>query len=283
MRLVAARFGVVAPRHYLRVATEEAILLKEAQTLVGKMCWREIEDIDDLTAEYWRLRQLDAEEKEIRARVEGVQAEHDRLRGLIADPLNPVAEKLTDVGERLDKERDALTEQLHHLQERISEAEGLRKRFNGLKLKLSVLKGEGAAAAQLEEVRGQMQGVKADYSQIATKVDALRQEIDLHEEQIRAIEDEEKNLRAQASHHERVLTREVSDVSRRIVEDNARLSVIEGERVTLFVTIGRHLCRAEGQVSEPLRAVMRRYAPVIGRARSLGQSIERNRRLADFR
>ena len=216
-RSIAARFGVVAPRHYLRNATEETILLKEAEVLVGKMAWRDLEAVDELTAEYWRLRQLDAEERKLQELLETSRAEHERVQDLATKPETVFSAKLDEVQARLEAEREVLTVRLQALQDEIKEAERLRKRFNGLKLKLTVLKAENAPPDQLESVRADLQDVKGQYGQISRQVENLREEIRLLEDKVRAVESEEQNVRAQVSHHERVLTREVSDISRRVV------------------------------------------------------------------
>ena len=282
-RMIAARFGVVAPRHYLRNATEEAILLKEAEVLVGKMAWRDMENVEDLTAEYWRLRQLDTEERKLKEQVEINRSEHERVKELATKPETVFSAKLEEVQARLESEREILTDRLQALQEEIKGAEKLRRRFNGFKIKLSVLKAEGARPEELEVVRGQLQILKGQYGEVARQVEGLREGIRLMEEKVRAIESEEANVRGQVSHHERILTREVSEVSRRLVETNSRLAVIEGEKKELFGAIGKYLCRGRQPDTAETKEVVRRLGPLVIRARGLAKSIEFNRRLADYR
>jgi chromosome segregation ATPase len=239
--------------------------------------------VDELTTEYWRLRQLDTEEKEILERVEALQEEHDKLKRVAANPSSPITPQLEKVAKTLEDERDVLTDDLRKLQELITSAEAVRKHFNGLKLKLTVLKGEKVADAELESVRTELQTVKGEYSELASKVESLRETINLREDKIKAIEAEEQNLQAKLNHHERILTREVSDVSRRLVEDKSRVTVIDGEKNRLFVAIGQHICHASKSQNEHIRPVVRKCAPLIHRVHTLERSIEFNRRLADFR
>jgi chromosome segregation ATPase len=283
VRTVAARFGVVAPRHYLRTATEETILLKQAEILVGKLAWQEVEHVEDLTTEYWRLRQLEAEEGRLQETLETSRQDHDRVQRQSEMPETIFTPKLEEINGRLEKEREHLTARLQSLQEEIHKAEVLRKKFNGLKLKLSVLKAEGAPAEVLDPVRAGLHEVKSAYGDLARNVENLREEIGLLENKAKAIESEEENVRAQISHHQRTLTREVSDVSRRLVETHSRLKVIDGEKQELFGRIGKFLCRGSGAEAPELRPVIARFRPIINRARALARSIEFNRRLADFR
>ena len=282
-RKAAARLGVVAPRLYLRNATEESILLKEAEVLIGKMAWRDLEHVEELTNEYWRIRQLDAEQKKLEVELETATAEMNRIQEAANAPETQFAPQLEKIGVRLEFEREKLTEKLKTMQELIQSAEAVRKKFNGLKLKLTVLKGENAEEQTLEVVRQDLQETKNKYGEMARDVENLRGEVGLIERKIKAIESEMDNLRGRISLRERNLTRELSDAGRRLMEINSRLGILESEKGELFVTIGRLLRVGSDAGSEAYRDVLDRFSPIIQQARTLSRSIEFNRRLADFR
>jgi chromosome segregation ATPase len=282
-RKAAARLGVVAPRLYLRNATEESILLKEAETLIGKMAWRDLEHVEELTNEYWRIRQLDMEQTKLGQERDVATAEMERIQAAANAPETQFAPQLEKIGLLLDSERDKLTEKLRAMQDLIHSAEMVRKKFNGLKLKLSVLKGENADEPSLEGVRHDLQETKTRYGELARDVENIRGEVGLIERKIKAIESEMDNLRGRISLRERNLTREVSDAGRRLMEINSRLSILESEKAELYCTIGRLLRVGNHAGSDAYRDVLERFAPIIQQARGLSKSIEFNRRLADFR
>lgn len=283
VRKTAARLGVVAPRLYLRNATEESILLKEAETLIGKMAWRELEHVEELTNEYWRIRQLDAEQKKLEEDLETATAEMNRIQEAAKTPETQFSPQLEKIGMLLESEREKLTEKLKAMQDLIQAAETVRKKFNGLKLKLSVLKGEDADEQTLEGVRHDLQETKNKYGDLAREVENLRGEVKLVERKIKAIESEMDNLRGRISLRERNLTREVSDAGRRLMELNSRLAILESEKGELYATIGRLLRVGSDTGSDAYRDVLERFDPIIQQARTLSKSIEFNRRLADFR
>lgn len=282
-RKAAAKLGVVAPRLYLRNATEESILLKEAETLIGKMAWRELENVEELTNEYWRIRQLDAEQKKLEEEVEVATEEMKRIQEAANTPETQFSVQLQRIGGLLESEREKLTEKLKAMQDLIHAAENVRKKFNGLKLKLSVLKGESADEPTLENVRQELQETKTKYGDMAREVENLRGEVKLVERKIKAIESEMDNLRGRISLRERNLTREVSDAGRRLMELNSRLGLLGSEKSELFATIGRILRVGRESGSEAYRDVLEQFAPIIQQAHALSKSIEFNRRLADFR
>ena len=282
-RKAAARLGVVAPRLYLRNATEESILLKEAETLIGKMAWRDLEHVEELTNEYWRIRQLDMEQTKLGQERDAATVEMERIQAAANAPETQFAPQLEKIGLLLDSERDKLTEKLRAMQDLIHSAEMVRKKFNGLKLKLSVLKGENADEPSLEGVRHDLQETKTRYGELARDVENIRGEVGLIERKIKAIESEMDNLRGRVSLRERNLTREVSDAGRRLMEINSRLSILESEKAELYCTIGRLLRVGNHAGSDAYRDVLERFAPIIQQARGLSKSIEFNRRLADFR
>ena len=282
-RKAAARLGLVAPRHYLRNATEESILLKEAETLIGKLAWKELEHVDELTNEYWRIRQLDAEQKKLQDELEVATAEQQKIPEAVNEPETELSPQLDKIGGRLEFERDKLAERLKAMQDLILKAEVVRKKFNGLKLKLSVLKGENSDEQTLEGVRQDLQETKNNYGEVAREVENIRSEVRLAERKIRGIESEMENLRARISLRERTLTRDVSNASRRAMEINSRLGIIAGEQDELFSTIGRLLRLGRETESEAYRDVLERFSPIIQQARNLSTSIDFNRRLADYR
>jgi chromosome segregation ATPase len=283
VRKAAAKLGAVAPRRYLRNATEESILLKEAETLIGKMAWRDLEHVEELTNEYWRIRQLDAEQTKIEEEIEAATAEMKRIQEAAQTPETQFATQLERIGALLEFEREKLTEKLKATQEVIHAAEAVRKKFNGLKLKLSVLKGEEADNPVLEGVRQELQETKNKYGELAREVEDLRGETRLSEKKIKAIEAEMDNLRGRISLRERNLTRELSDAGRRLMELNSRLGILGSEKNELYSTIGHLLRIGNDTGSEAYRDVRERFAPIIQQARALDKSIELNRRLADFR
>ena len=202
VRKSIARFGVVAPRYYLRTATEENILLKEAETIIGKMAWRDLENVEELITEYWRIRQLDTEQIKLEEDMEKAKVDLEKAKQAAAHPETVHSTQLAEVLERMESERDQLTDKLHNLQALIHKAESVRKKFNGLKLKLTVLKAESAPAATLDAIRGDLQSVKNEYGELARGVENIRQEVKLFEEKIAGHEAEEANLRSRISHRE---------------------------------------------------------------------------------
>ena len=283
LRRAAARFGLVAPRYYLRAATEESLMLKEAEILIGKIAWRELESVDELTNEYWRIRQLDSEQAKLEVKLEEAKAAMRQVQGEADSPETIFTAQLEEVQARLENERNLLANKLKLLQSKIQEAELVRKKFNGLKLKLTVLKGEDAPEDSLAKVRDGLQATKQAYADLARDVENLRSEIVLQEEKVSAIESEEAGLLSRLSHRERNLTRNISDVSRKLIESNARMGVLESEKSELFSTIGRLLRTERDSESTAYRDVIHKFRPIIARARALATSIEFNRRLADFK
>lgn len=283
LRRMVARFGLVAPRHYLRTATEESLMLKEAEVLLGKIAWRELESVEELTNEYWRIRQLDTEQVKLEAKLEEARIAMTKVQEDADAPETIFTAQLEEVQARLENERNNLATKLKSLQSIIQETEQVRKKFNGLKLKLTVLKCEDTSETELAKVRADLQSTKQTYADLARDVENLRGEIALQEEKVNGIETEEDGLRSRLSHRERNLTRNISDVSRRLIENNARMGVLESEKAELFTTIGRTLRSGAMGESEAYRNVLQKFHPIITRARNLAKSIEFNRRLADFK
>ncbi len=281
-KALAAKVGFSQARHHLRIASDEALLLKEAEGLVGKMTWKKLENFEDLTNEYWGLRQLDNEEKKLREELVANEKRLATAEDKAAQPETRFTPQLEEAQQRLDAEREKLAGQLRQLDGKLRESERIRKRFNGFKLKLAVLKAEGAPDDQLTDVRQQIDDVKKEYVALAAVVEGEKRAIENTEAIIETIEQEEMNLTAQITRHERTLTVEIATIRRRLVDLNARLVVIESDRKRLHEDVGHFLCSPDNVGKPGVKENIKDVAPVAARARSLSRSVSLHRRLADM-
>ena len=58
-------FGLLRKTKRMTDAAFEAHLMQDGEELLGKYCWKNIENIENLSMEYWNIRRLEREQKEI--------------------------------------------------------------------------------------------------------------------------------------------------------------------------------------------------------------------------
>ena len=278
----AARTGLVSTRSYLRNATEETILLGEAEVLLGKLGWQDVEHVDEISSEYWNLRELQREQDDASERLVEAKAEQEKLMTDVNDAPSELIETVTRLEEEASKNRTLYLSSLAEMQEKVNQSNKLYKRFNGLKLKLSVLKNEGLEEEQLSEIRDQLRATRDDYTKLARVIAKHKERTRELEERGTALQSEVAQAREEINQHHRARTRAIADTSKVIVEYSARVEQLEKKKRELQKEIGKFLCRECGKMDE-LAEVSKKFSPLLNRTRSLVESIRLNYRLADFK
>ena len=141
---IAKTFGISMSRHHASHAAAELHLLREADEILGRMSWKDTEELKELSVEYWNLRKLTNQYDELSVIVSSANVDLQRSHEQRAELLEMVVdstkdfvverESLIDKSERLGAEREAI----------LGEARSVKRRHDGIKAKLEVLAGEGA-------------------------------------------------------------------------------------------------------------------------------------------
>lgn len=277
-----ARTGLVSTRSYLRNANEEAIFLGEAQVLLGKLAWQDIEHVDDISTEYWNLRELQREQNETHDKLTEAKTDQENLLAEPNDAPSEILDRAESLEQQVTTNRSEYLDSLAAVQELINQSNKLYKRFNGLKLKLNVLKNEGVDDAKLSEIRDQLRTTRDEYSKLARVIANDKKRTRQLEQRGSALQDEVTQAREEITQHHRTRTRSIAETSKVIVEYSARVEQLEKKKRDLQKDIGKFLCSECGKMEE-LSEVSKKFSPLIGRTRSLMQSIRLNYRLAEFR
>lgn len=278
----AARLGIVPTRTYLRNATEEAILLAEAEVLLGKLAWQDVEHIEDIATEYWNLRELQREQNEANEKLAEGKEFQQKLMQQPNDAPSELLERSADMEQKIAANRSEYLDSLAEVQDLINQSNKLYKKFNGLKLKLNVLKTEGVAEDSLATIRDQLRQTRDEYSRLARVIANDKERTRQLEKRGAIMQEELAQVREEITQHHRTRTRNIAETSKVIVEYSARIEQLEKKKRELQKEIGKFLCRESGKMNE-LAEVNRKFSPILKRTRSLMESIRLNYRLADFR
>ncbi len=278
----AARTGIVPTRSYLRNATEEAILLAEAEVLLGKLAWQDIEHVDEVSTEYWNLRELQREQDIAHEKLTVGKADQEKLMAESNEAPTDLLDRVASIEQQVSDNRSDYLDSLAEVQKLINQSNKLYKRFNGQKLKLNVLKTEGVDEAKLAEIRDQLRATRDEYSRLARVIANDKQRTRQLEMRGTALQEEADQARDKITQHHRKRTRNIAETSKVIVEYSARIEQLEKKKRALQKDIGKFLCRECGKLEE-LSEVSKKFSPLIRRTRSLMESIRLNYRLADFR
>jgi chromosome segregation ATPase len=280
---VAQTFGYFRRNQRMADAASEMHLLREAEAQLGIAIWQKVEDIEELSVEYWNLRKFIKEKEVIRKKVEDCQVELDKAHEERASVLNNTPE----IHQELMDQRILLLTDLETLARRrdeiVAEAREVRRAYDGFKMKLEVLtnesKGSEEGKAKIAEVKRRLADLKLKFSDlkkqrllIATEIEAGDDKVDLVDEQLN---EKKKDRRMHASEAFQV----ISEGNKEISILRAESGLLDTQMRQLYVEIGRFISR--NTLRHPACAVAASsHQGLVDVMRALRRSIALNHRLA---
>jgi|688.fasta_scaffold408511_1 chromosome segregation ATPase len=244
---VAQTFGYFRKNQRMADAASEMHLLREAEAQLGMAIWEKVEDIEELSVEYWNLRKFIKEKELIRKKVEDCQIELDKAHEERASVLNNTPE----VHQELMDQRIHLLTELETLARRrdeiVAEAREVRRAYDGFKMKLEVLtnesKGSEADKEKIAEVKRRLADLKLKFSDlkkqrllIGAEIEAGDDKLDLVDEQLN---EKKRDRRMHASEAFLVIT----DGNKEISILRAESGLLDTQMRQLYAEIGRFISR----------------------------------------
>jgi chromosome segregation ATPase len=280
---VAQTFGYFRKNQRMADAASEMHLLREAEAQLGMAIWEKVEDIEELSVEYWNLRKFIKEKELIRKKVEDCQIELDKAHEERASVLNNTPE----VHQELMDQRIHLLTELETLARRrdeiVAEAREVRRAYDGFKMKLEVLtnesKGSEADKEKIAEVKRRLADLKLKFSDlkkqrllIGAEIEAGDDKVDLVDEQLN---EKKRDRRMHAS--EAFLV--ISDGNKEISILRAESGLLDTQMRQLYAEIGRFISRNTHHHPACATAASS-HQGLVDVMRALRRSIALNHRLA---
>ena len=197
-------FGVAPLEKYRTEAAFESHLLMEAEAVVGLLAWSNLEEVTDISTEYWNLRKISKKEGEL-------EQEIDRLSELLETAQDSRVQALEDVADATKDdvlERDKTSEKIDRLlQERDDiqkDGRTIKRTYSGLKIKLEVLLEEhdGKGNLEAEKTQKELDYNRTKFNEIKERRDAIDKRIEELQQTLQNlsqnIEKENKAIRSRA-------------------------------------------------------------------------------------
>lgn len=261
-------------------AAAEIHLLKEAESHLGKEVWEKVENIEELSVEYWNLRKITKERDRIAEELEKRTNEMSKVNEERADLLSASNQPHQDL---LEKRQEALGAQELLARERdtiVAKARDIRRLYDGIKAKQEVLTSEGKHSRELlSEISERLIGLKRDFSALKEERHAIAEKISQGERNIDEIEAEIQRRKMERREMASRAFQHIGEANQEMSTLRAELGVLETQMRQLYSEIGRYLSRQAGQNPACKRAVKshRGLVDVMG---ALMKSIVLNNKLA---
>jgi len=263
-------------------AAGEMHLLKEAEAHLGEAVWKNVENIDAVSVEYWNLRKLikerDRVAKELdlcQAALANAHAERSSLLGVSNEPFQDLIDerkRVLDELEGLARERDSV----------VARAREIRRSYEGIKTKQEVLEKEGnnspevleKTSATLVRLKKDFAGLKGERELVADKIAKGDSRIDAIDADMLIRKKERREKASEAFQHIGEANQEMSTL-------RAEVGLLNTQMRQLHSEIGRHVSRHTANDPECAKATGE-YHGMVEVMRALRNSIRMNHKLADL-
>tara|TARA_B110000881_G_scaffold68191_1_gene58932 strand:- start:721 stop:1497 length:777 start_codon:yes stop_codon:yes gene_type:complete len=254
--------------------------MQDGEEILGAYCWPNIEDIEELSMEYWNLRKLKQEETTISGKVSNSNKTLSNVqneRASLADLSKGSGQELSQKRERLFEKIEALNIKRDDL---LAEAQQTKRKHSALKMQVQVLKEEDSGNQEkindcresLTDLRIQFTKSKEHLVEINDKVDSLKDKLSKLQEKI---DDKLKGSKEETTES----FTQISKANRDITKYQAELGVLREEQAKYFRGIGSFL-RINSK-REDCKAACKNQRGLLEQTRLLSQSVDWNRHLAE--
>jgi chromosome segregation ATPase len=254
--------------------------MQDGEEILGAYCWPNIEDIEELSMEYWNLRKLKQEETTLSEKV----SNSSKTLSNVQNERASLADLSKGSGQELSQKRERLFEKIEDLNikrdDLLAEAQQTKRKHSALKMQVQVLKEEGSGNQEkindcresLTDLRIQFTKSKEHLVEINDKVDSLKDKLSKLQEKI---DDKLKGSKEETTES----FTQISKANRDITKYQAELGVLREEQAKYFRGIGSFL-RINSK-REDCKAACKNQRGLLEQTRLLSQSIDWNRHLAE--
>jgi chromosome segregation ATPase len=273
-------FGVIRKNKRLNDAATELHLMQDGEELLGSFCWRNLEEIEDLSMEYWNLRRLDRQAKAI---IENLNEAEKTLADAQINRADLIA-RSKGIGQELFEDRDLLFEKIESLNVRrdeiMAEATAIKRKYAALKMKAQVLLEEEAenkekltqCSEDLFRLRKEFDEGKTQLKEVSDKIDELEGKLTILQERI---DSKLEGTKGEATES----FAKISKANRDITKYQAALGLIQDEQAKIFREVGRFLNLNADRID--CRKACQGYRGLQLQTRLLYRSVKWNRKLVE--
>lgn len=278
---VGQAFGIHRRNKRLAEGAFELHLLREAEEVLGREVWDQVEDIDELSVEYWTLRKLTREREELTLQLQNAEESLNNAHSERVTILNGT----TDAQRHTLQRREEIIEEIEHASFRrdevVAQGREIRRQYDGQKLKIEVLQVQGApheVNGHIDGARKQMATLKEEFTHLRMQREQIARELTELEQSLGKLDQEvelHRKRRREEADHTFVI---IGNANRDISASRAELGLIETRERQLFGEIGRFVSRHSPTNAKAARSV-RNHRGLVEIMAALRTSIQLNYRL----
>ena len=278
---VAWQFGIRRERARWGAVNRETQILSEAEDLLGKLAWRDVRDIDDLSGEYWQIHDLQTRQEELRAETRRLTEKNEALQTQLDEIEGAHDAGFAELKEKKSRRMEEALGVMQALEQHKEWKETTKRKFLTLRAKVKVLgKQDTDMSAEIEKTRASMNRLKAEFAEDMAEIEKKTAEIEKIEAEVTEIERQLSEGRAKLKEETGTLTSEISKLSKQIADISAKIGSLENEKGEFYYQVGHFLSQNLDSKEGAIRAVLKKHRPLVSRIAYFRRSIAFNQRLA---
>ena len=278
-RRVLWQFGIKRVKKRWEMANKELQVLKEAEDLLGRVAWREADEVEELTGEFWQLRNIEGQEKELEDEIERLTEENEGLEDQIFDLTEDLHDEIDQLVEQRNEVAEDVDQYLLEIEEIREEAAEIRRRFDGHKVKYKVLKEQSGSEEELEHIQGVLKDLREQFNERKELTISRNEQIEAVEARLIQVDETIHAKRSEIGLKTARISQKIGENSKRLADYMAKLGAYERERSELQSKIGLYLS-ANPTGTPALRKATAKHMDLVGRINYFRKSIQYNQRLA---
>ncbi len=275
------KFGIQKKQKRLNDAAVEIQLLRQAEDILGRSVWKNIEGIDKYKVNYWNLKKMLLKKDEIAEKTEEIELQITHLKKkkeVQFEQTNNDGEH--DLQMMYTKQNDRVTQIKEELEGITKIAGNIRRLHDGTVLKLQTLKAEGADIAKLQNEENNLIKLKQKFTDLKDKKIERDQKL---AHQIAILKKIEKSINAKKSNYRDEATENyevIGKANKALSAYRSQLGLLDGKLIEHYAEIGNHISK-ERFTNGQCREATEEKAGLCKIIRALRVSIDYNYELSD--
>jgi len=278
-----ARLGFHSERHRWAAINRETQILSEAEDLLGRLAWQDVKEVDDLSGEYWQIRDLDQQQQALREQSQQADERNESLRDKLHEMEHASSERLQSLRERKSKRMEEALILMRDIEELKDWKEETKKKFSNLKSKIELMKRLGQnddqISGEVDKTESAMAKLKEEFSGDLSDITAKTEQIEALEKEVADLDQALVSGKTGIKQETAELNAEIGRLSKQIADLSAKIGSLENTKSGFYFTVGHYLSDQIDSRDPEITGVLRKHRQLISRILYYRRSIAYNQRL----
>ncbi|MFN0127037.1 MAG: hypothetical protein ACKV19_10190 [Verrucomicrobiales bacterium] len=280
---LGSRIGMTSERQRWAAINRETQILTEAEDLLGRLAWPDVKDVDDLSGEYWQIRDLEQQQSALRLESQEADERNETLKERLHDMQETAEKWLQQLREEKTKRMEEALVLMHEIEQLKEWKLETKKKFLNLRSKIELMKRLGQNDDQISEelakTESAMAKLKGQFGGDTGEIRAKADRIEAIEKDVAALDRQLTEGKASIKQDTAELNIEVGRLSKQIADLSARIGALENTKSEFYFTIGHYLSDRIGDRDPLIDTVLRKHRQLVSRIIYFRRSVTYNQLL----